>query len=69
VAISNRRILKLEDERVTFRYRATDTGQERLCTLAAEEFMRRFLQHILPKGFKRSATMASSVWVRACTGL
>jgi hypothetical protein len=51
VAISNRRILKLEDDRVTFRYRATDTGQERLCTLAAEEFIRRFLQHILPKGF------------------
>jgi len=51
VAISNRRILKLEDGRVTFRYRATDTGQERLCTLAAEEFIRRFLQHILPKGF------------------
>ncbi len=51
VAISNRRILKLEDERVTFRYRATDTGQERLCTLAAEEFIRRFLQHVLPKGF------------------
>ncbi|HEX9092043.1 MAG TPA: transposase, partial [Anaerolineales bacterium] len=51
VAISNRRILKLEDERVTFRYQATDTGQERLCTLAAEEFIRRFLQHVLPKGF------------------
>lgn len=51
VAISNRRILKLENDRVTFRYRATDTGQERLCTLAAEEFIRRFLQHILPKGF------------------
>jgi hypothetical protein len=51
VAISNRRILKLEDERVTFRFRATDTGQEKLCTLAAEEFIRRFLQHILPKGF------------------
>jgi hypothetical protein len=56
VAISNRRILKLEDDAelvptVTFRYRATDTGQERLCTLAAEEFIRRFLQHILPKGF------------------
>jgi len=51
VAISNKRILKLEDDRVTFRYRATDTGQERLCTLAAEEFIRRFLQHILPKGF------------------
>jgi hypothetical protein len=51
VAISNRRILILEDERVTFRYRATDTGQERLCTLADEEFIRRFLQHVLPKGF------------------
>ena len=51
MAISNRRILQLEDERVTFRYRATDTGQERLCTLAAEEFIRRFLQHVLPKGF------------------
>jgi hypothetical protein len=56
VAISNRRLLKLEDDAelvptVTFRYRATDTGQERLCTLDAEEFIRRFLQHILPKGF------------------
>ena len=51
VAISNKRILKLEDDRVTFRYRATDTGQEQLCTLAAEEFIRRFLQHVLPKGF------------------
>jgi hypothetical protein len=51
VAISNRRILKLENGQVTFRYRATDTGQERLCTLTAEEFIRRFVQHILPKGF------------------
>ena len=59
VAISNRRILKLEDDAglvptVTFRYRATDTGQERLCILAAEEFIRRFLQHILLKGFVKS---------------
>ena len=56
VAISNKRILKLEDDAelvptVTFRYRATDTGQEKLCTLTAEEFIRRFLQHVLPKGF------------------
>ena len=54
VAISNRRILELEDGQVTFRYRATDTGQERLCTLATEEFIRRFLQHVLPKGFVKS---------------
>jgi hypothetical protein len=51
VAISNNRILKLEDGRVTFRYRTSDTGKLRTCTLSAEEFIRRFLQHVLPKGF------------------
>ena len=51
VAISNQRILRLEDSKVTFRYRDTQTGQNRVCKLAAEEFMRRFLQHVLPKGF------------------
>jgi hypothetical protein len=51
VAISNRRILKVTDGRVTFRYRATETGRWQRCTLGAEEFLRRFLQHVLPKGF------------------
>lgn len=51
VAISNRRILKLADGKVTFRYRATDSGRWQTCTLSAEEFLRRFLQHVLPKGF------------------
>jgi hypothetical protein len=51
VAISNRRLVKLENDRVSFRYRASDTGQLRLCTLPAEEFIHRFLQHVLPKGF------------------
>jgi rubrerythrin len=51
VAISNNRILKLENDCVTFRYRDTDTGAEKRCTLAAEEFIHRFLQHVLPKGF------------------
>jgi hypothetical protein len=51
VAISNNRILKLAEGKVTFRYRASDTGKLRTCTLAAEEFIRRFLQHALPKGF------------------
>jgi hypothetical protein len=36
---------------VTFLYRATDTGQLKLCTLSAEEFIHRFLQHVLRKGF------------------
>jgi hypothetical protein len=51
VAISNRRILKLADGKVTFRYRTTDTGKLRVCKLPAGEFIRRFLQHVLPKGF------------------
>ena len=51
VAISNNRILKVADGKVTFRYRTSDTGQLRICTLTAEEFLRRFLQHVLPKGF------------------
>jgi hypothetical protein len=51
VAISNNRILKLEDDQVTFRYKDSESGQTRHCTVTAEEFIRRFLQHVLPKGF------------------
>jgi hypothetical protein len=51
VAISNNRIVKLAAGKVTFRYRTTDTGKLRLCNLPAQEFMRRFLQHVLPKAF------------------
>ena len=53
VAISNNRILKVEDDRVTFRYKASNTGKTRSCTLPALEFIRRFLQHVLPKGFRK----------------
>jgi hypothetical protein len=51
VAISNNRILKLEDDQVTFRYKDSQTGETRHCPVTAEEFIRRFLQHVLPKGF------------------
>jgi hypothetical protein len=51
VAISNNRILKLENGQVTYRYVASDTGKTSYCTVTAEEFIRRFLQHVLPKGF------------------
>jgi hypothetical protein len=51
VAISNRGIIKMDSGRVTFRYRSTETGILKSCTLPAEEFIRRFLQHVLPKGF------------------
>ena len=51
VAISNSRIVKLEDGRVTFKYKDSATDQVRYATVSAEEFMRRFLQHVLPERF------------------
>jgi hypothetical protein len=51
VAISNKRIVRVTDTHVSFRYRSTKTGKTKTCTLCAEEFIRRFLQHVLPKGF------------------
>lgn len=51
VAISNHRILCLQDGRVTFSYKESATDQTRLCTLSATEFIRRFLQHVLPPRF------------------
>jgi hypothetical protein len=51
VAISNKRIIKVADGNVTFRYTPSGQKKSKLCTLPAEEFIRRFLQHVLPKGF------------------
>jgi hypothetical protein len=51
VAISNRRILKVADGQVTFVYKDRRRGKRRRCTLPAQEFIRRFLQHVLPTGF------------------
>lgn len=51
VAISNNRILKLADGQVTFRYTESATAQVKICTVPAEEFIRRFLQHVLPHRF------------------
>ena len=54
VAISNHRLVKLADGRVTFRYHDyADARKEKLLTLTAEEFLRRFVQHVLPKGFMK----------------
>ena len=52
VAISNARLVELCDGRVTFRYKdyADDRRQKKM-TLSADEFLRRFVQHVLPKGF------------------
>jgi len=52
VAISNNRILKLEDGKVSFKWKDyTDDNKEKIMTLDVKEFMRRFLLHVLPKGF------------------
>ena len=51
VAISNKRLLKLENGNVTFQYRDGETKQFKTKTVAAEEFIRRFLQHVLPHRF------------------
>jgi hypothetical protein len=54
VAISNHRLLAMEDGKVTFRWKDyAHGGKQRKMTLAAEEFIRRFLLHVLPKGFVR----------------
>jgi len=54
VAITNRRLLALEEGRVTFRWKDYAHGnRQRLMTLDAVEFIRRFLLHILPAGFQR----------------
>ena len=54
VALSNNRLLDIDHGRVTFRwkdYRHHD--QEKTLTLEAQEFIRRFLLHVLPDGFQR----------------
>jgi len=51
VAISNHRIIKLENGQVTFKYKESATKQIRFTTGRAEEFIRRFLQHVLPERF------------------
>ena len=54
VAISNRRLLRLNNGQVTFRVKDYAAGgRQTTCTLTAVEFIRRYLQHVLPRGFMR----------------
>lgn len=54
IAISNRRILAVQDGKVTFVYKDyRQSGQQKTMTLDAGEFIRRFLQHCLPSGFHK----------------
>ena len=54
VAISNNRLLDIAGGKVTFRYKDyRHDAQQKTMTLEAEEFIRRFLLHVLPEGFQR----------------
>jgi hypothetical protein len=54
VAISNHRLVSFTEGKVTFRWRdSAHNNEQKLLTLALDEFLRRFLLHLLPKGFVR----------------
>lgn len=56
VAISNRRLIAFDERGVTFRfkdYRRDGPDQQQIMTITTDEFIRRFLLHVLPKGFHR----------------
>lgn len=54
VAISNHRLISFADGKVTFRWRdSAHNNEQKLMTLSLDEFLRRFLLHLLPEGFVR----------------
>lgn len=53
VAISNRRILAIGGGKIRFLWRDYRDGKRKEMTLSSDEFIRRFLQHVLPEGFVR----------------
>jgi hypothetical protein len=82
VAISNHRLLSLEDGQVSLTYKDYAHGSKRrVLTLSAEEFLRRFVQHVLPKGFvkvrhygllsnrSREAKLSRCRWLLVLAGL
>jgi Putative transposase/Transposase zinc-binding domain len=53
VALTNARIVGLDDQTVTVQYKDRKSGRRRTCRLSGEAFLRRFLQHVLPRGFHK----------------
>src|ERR1039458_2529992 len=54
MALSNNRLLDIENGQVRFQWKNyRDSGQTQTMTLSADEFIRRFLLHVLPNGFQR----------------
>lgn len=52
-AITDKRILACDDDSVSFTYRDSRDGRRKTMTLSPDEFLRRFLQHVPPRGFHR----------------
>jgi hypothetical protein len=63
-AIANSRLERFQNGQVTFRYRDNRTQELKHATVSAEEFMRRFLEHVLPKGFVK--VRAYGFWSPRC---
>jgi len=53
IAIANSRIESMDNGKVTFRYQESATGKLKKMTLSGKEFLRRYLQHVLPQGFHK----------------
>jgi Putative transposase/Transposase zinc-binding domain len=53
IAITDRRIESFDGSHVTFTYQDSKTRQTKRCTLPVEQFIQRFLQHVLPRGFTK----------------
>ncbi len=66
-ALGSQRILKDENGQITFRYKDSQDQQWHNLTVSAQEFIRRFLQHVLPKGFQRVRYYANCAQCRCAT--
>jgi hypothetical protein len=53
IAITNARLVSMDQTHVTFRYKDHDTGKMRTSRLDGAEFLRRYLMHVLPRGFHK----------------
>jgi len=76
VAISNHRLVEVTDTHVSFRWKDyAHHSKRRIMSLSHEEFLRRFLQHVLPRGFPRIryfgflANRRRSAWLPLCRTL
>jgi hypothetical protein len=67
VAIADHAIEHADHHRVTFRYVESKTGITRRCSLTPHQFLARFLQHVLPRGFVK--VRAYGLWSPACRHL